>query len=94
MYISTCADLAQLAEQRYRKPQVRGSIPPVGTIDDIPLPGFGSGFLFYARTKAVALFLSSVSKGFPFIASDSPMRLLSRLPVLANLMAKGKGDLA
>lgn len=31
---------------------------------------------------------------FPFIASHSPMRLLSRLPVLANIVAKGKGDLA
>ena len=31
---------------------------------------------------------------FPFIANHSPMRLLFRLPVLANIMVKGKGDLA
>ena len=90
-----------MAEQRYRKPQVRGSIPPVGTIDDIPLPGFGSGFLFCTCNECVWLNcpvpFATIQGGaflFPFIASRSPMRLLSRLPVLANIMVKSKGDLA
>ena len=69
-----------------------------GAIELSPLEAVFFSSLATSAFGIIAPFLSPSSKGdallFPFSASDSPMRLLSRLPVLANIMVKGKGDLA
>ena len=80
---------------------VHGSLYDVASGDETELSPLEAVFFSSLATSAfglIAPFLSPPSKGapllFPFIANHSPMRLLSRLPVLANIMVKGKGDLA
>ena len=80
---------------------VHGSLYDVASGDEIELSPLEAVFFSSLATNTfglIAPFLSPPSKGapllFPFIANHSPMRLLSRLPVLANIMVKSKGDLA
>ena len=76
------------------------SLYDVASEDEIELSPLEAAFFSSLATSAFGLIapipFTAIQGGllFPFIASHSPMRLLSRLPVLANIMVKSKGDLA